>query len=264
MSNLQITKRITSVFFSFLFGMALMLMLGLTKDDHDEKQEILKSGEFGDIRIFVSKFPNLTEAGEVLIVAKKDYPFIAIKKNRSGIVDAVCLFDSSERELARMEFEKGKTSNLYLLDNKEGPVFVVEASEKPGVWQNARYMPCVKIDKPFKTYVDHMPVGEHYRDFDFDGHFDAKTVYNEHGDIISRFICVKDEWQEVCKYNFDELEGMSLFVNGKFQKITPDDSGYDSKLIERLSSLPPSERQIKYVYYDFEFGKGWKQREEKK
>ncbi|KKK64915.1 hypothetical protein LCGC14_2979410 [marine sediment metagenome] len=50
----------------------------------------------------------------------------------------------------------------------------------------------------------------------------------------------------------------------KFQKIKPDESGYDSKLIEKLSSLPPSERQIKYIYYDFKFGKGWKKREDKK
>lgn len=248
---------------SFLFGVVFTLTMGLTKEQVKFEKKLIKPGEFGDITALISElsYPDVNEVLEVLMICKGgEYPFMVFIKDNSGSIDKIRITDGMTRELIRIYFENDRISELFLIGNKGQPVFTADASKKAGVWHKAQYMPCVKIDKPFGTWVDYMPVGEYYEDIDFDGHFDAKKVYNEKGEIASFYIFIKGRWQEVCHYSFDELEAMSLFVNDKFQRIKPDDSGYDSKLIEKLSSLPASARRIRYLYYDFEWGKGWKKR----
>ena len=207
MLKYRIVRSIGLVGCGLLLGLIFMSTMGLTKAQIEPGKELIKPGVFGDIRAFIAKasYPDVNGVLEVLTICKGKYPFLVLTKDNSGNISKLIITDGMDRELIRLYFENDRISEFFLLDNEEKPVFTIDASKEPGVWQKARYMPCVKIDKPFKTYVDYMPVGEHYRDFDFDGHFDAKTVYNRHGDIVSLFICVKDEWQEVCKYNFDEL-----------------------------------------------------------
>jgi len=199
---------------SFLFGVVFMLTMGLTKKDKPEK-ELIKPGVFGDIHVFIKdlEYPDINKRVEVLTICKGEYPFILIPKEPTGDISGIRIVDGmAERELIRIYFEKGRMSEIFLVGNEGQPVFTVDASKKAGVWHKANYMPCVKIDKPFGTWVDYMPVGEYYEDIDFDGHFDAKLVYNEKGEIVSFHIFIKGQWREVCKYSFDKLEAMTLFA----------------------------------------------------
>lgn len=249
----------------FIIGIVFTLIVGFDEEHHKQGRELIKPGTFGDIRILIKdlEYPDINKVLEVLTIWKGEYPFIAIPKEPTGNIPNIRIVDAmAERELIRIYFEKDRISEFSLVGNEGQPVFTVDASNKAGVWHKANYTSFVKIDKPLGRWVDYMPVGEHYEDIDFDGHFDAKMVYNEKGEIDSFYIFIKGQWQEVCHYSSDELEAMTLFVNDKFQRIKPDDSGYDSKLIEKLSSLPKSARRIRYLYHDFEWGKGWKVRKE--
>jgi hypothetical protein len=212
------------------------LTLGLTEKQNKPEEELvklIKPGTFGDIGAFAtsSEYADTNNVFEVLTVFTGEYPFIMIRKEPSGEISRLEIIDGmeSENELVRINFEKGRMAELFLLGNSGTPVFTVEASEKPGIWREAMYTPSVSISETVGTWKDYMPVGDVYTDLDFDGRFDVKTPYDAKGKIIDQYLFVNGEWQKLNYLSLSKSEGGAI-INSK------------------------------RVYYDFECGKGWKKR----
>ena len=111
----------------------------------------------------------------------------------------------------------------------------------PGIWKKAFYMPnCKKIIKNGEL-ISYAPNGELYEDIEFDGQFDAKCIMNEKNEILSESIYIDGKWLEVNNSG----------SNGQKRKI----GYYDIASMEAFT-LEGNEK----VYFDFEFGKGWKKR----
>ena len=92
----------------------------------------------------------------------------------------------------------GNVNCLYLLKNKDEPVLVLEPLNSPGKWGKVSYSNCEKG----------RPVGDAYRDIDFDGRFDFKLVADSNGNLLSRFIFVNGDWQTVDHCNLTKMAAM--------------------------------------------------------
>jgi len=235
MSRSKMIRSLGLVGCSFLVGVVFTLTMGLTEKQNKHEKELIKPGTFGNIRAFITdlEYTDANKALEGLTICEGDYPFIVILKEPSGEISGFKIVDGmeSKSELIRIDFEKGRMSELFLLGNGGIPVFTVEASEKPGTWRDAMYTPCVSIKKTIGTWTDYMPVGDVYKDLDFNGRFDVKTVYDDKGEIIDQYLFVNEEWQKLNYLSLDKLEGGAI-INSK------------------------------RIYYDFEWAKGWKKRTE--
>ena len=179
-----------------------------------------------------------------------DYPFMVIGKDNSNNINCG-IMDGLESKVVKAELANGYLSKLVVYSNNCSGGLIMNKSETNGNWRNCRYF---KKDKEGNASFE----GEFYEDIDFDGQFDVKSKWLKcEKKVLVNYIYVNDDWEEVNVVDTDNLEAKSLFVNGKFQKITK-----DPELVERLTALPRSVKEK--VIYDFEFGKGWKRREEKK
>ncbi len=223
-----------------------MLTLGFTESD---LKQILKPGEFANLRIIRGKSPKWTEQGEAMMFFNGEQPFLAITKNDANEINRIFLLDGFDRELIQATIKDDKISELVVLGNKKlsGLYLTRYKDSDSGLW-TARYS---RIHKG-------MPVTESYADIDYDGQFDVKRHFNSLGNmIISESIFINNKWQEVQSCDIDNNEAYAMYFNGIFQRI----SAEDTELVDKLTALPQNAKE--QVYYDFEFGKGWKKREAK-
>lgn len=152
------------------------------------------------------------------------------------------IVDGEDRVLAAAKFEKGKMAEFGIYGNEISNnermfVLIIEASDKPKVWHRAMYLPDAKSDGTGEIKFK----GESYIDVDFDGQFDAMDIYSENSELISQSLFVNGKWLEICKLN----------SKGDWLKK----SAYD---VDDLYAV--TTKNGREIYYDFEFGKGWKKR----
>jgi hypothetical protein len=98
--------------------------------------------------------------------------------------------------LAIIKDVNDKISGLYLLKNKREAVLMLDPSDVPGKWKNAFYSNC----------RNGKPVGDAFRDMDFDGRFDYKLVTDSNGSRVSRSIFINGDWQIVDYFNSEEMK----------------------------------------------------------
>ena len=245
----SVTRKVAIVLCGFLAGVVFMLMLELLKDDPAKwgLKDILKPGDFGDIQIVRGNSSEWPEAGEALAIIVGDSSFFYFIKNNSNDITNFYINEGKGRDLVEAEIKDGKLSKIGIICNDESGVFVVEKSED-AIWQYAKY---------FHMNTQEKFSGESYEDIDFDGQFDCKKAFGGNSEVIGEYIYLDGAWEHVFGYDDGEkLEATQIFANGEYQKILPT----DKMRIEELAKLPRNAKEI--VYYDFEFGKGWKRREE--
>lgn len=250
----RLSGAVGTLIVGFILGISLMLVMGVDeaitnhkKTVSDNEKTILEPGVFGDIRISISKIEDV-EAKDVLTVFKGEYPFFLVYKNPNGEVFGFALADGNEGILALSNFNKGRIADFVVYgnkvhDNKRMPVFFLEASETHGVWHKVRYSSTSRAIRDGDKVMTYKIIGEVYIDIDFDGEFDARQLWDKDSKIVSESIFVNGRWLELSKRT----------SNGDFTKL-----GH----IEIEKSEAFTVKDNKKVYYDFEFGKGWKKRVE--
>lgn len=158
-----------------VIGIAITLLFGAIVSYLEGDDLLMEPKTFGSIKIWAQK-PKVAKDAEVpkgfyqedakeLWMTKDDIPFLLITQN-----------------------EAGKISHLYLLKNKNQPVLFMDPLSSPGKWGYATYSGADLTGKP---------VGDVFRDIDFDGHFDFKLALDSAGKRISRSIFINGSWQEV-------------------------------------------------------------------
>jgi hypothetical protein len=253
MLNLKFIKDSIKFICGFLLGTVFVFMLAFKNPE--EQLYSKPSFEFGDVKFAIEDFKltvddaNVLEkpivVDEVLRISKDNYPFILLYKDPSGKICYFAICDG-ENELALSRFKGGRISEFFVFgnkvhDNSRMQVFFIMASDKPGIWKKALYAPnCKKIIKNGK-HISYAPNGELYYDIDFDGQFDAKCIMNEKKEILSESIYIGKQWIELFCTDSDE----KLIKNGYFS-------------LEKLEAMMSNGENI--IYYDFEFGKGWRER----
>jgi hypothetical protein len=248
MLGLKVSRHLLQLICSFLLG--AMLVFTLAFDDKEDEMDSgqLKGGVYGDIRVDIIDdldIPDHPEFVEALMISKDNYPFIFLCKDSSGKIHSFMITDG-ENKLALCLFDEGKISEFGIYgnevhDNKRMPVFAFNASDKPGVWHKVKYIPTVKAIVENGKVKSYATTGELYEDIDFDGQFDAKRIFNKESKIVYGYIFVDGKWLKIDNRDSGE----------KLQKV-----GYYS--VDRLEAVTFDGREK--VYYDFEFGKGWKKR----
>ena len=235
--------------FSFILGAILVFTFAfIDKNDVIDFNQT-KSIAYGDIRFDVFKdvnHPDYPEIVESLCISKKDKPFIILYKDSSNTIIRWTIANGKEGLLALSNFDKGRISEFFVFGNKvhnnmRMPVFALNATNKPGVWRNASYIPNVKAVEDNGKIKSYVMKGEKYDDIDFDGQFDAKSLVDEDLNILSQSIYINGEWLEIQNTNTD----------GTLNKI-----GYYSAENLEAKALDGKHK----VYYDFKVGEGWKKR----
>jgi hypothetical protein len=259
----------TSNLFRYICGFLLgaMLVFTLAFDD-DDKQDVdvvdlenIKSAVYGDLRFDVIEdpnymdFPELPELKEGLLIRKNESPFIMLYKDSSiNKIKRWGVMNGFEEVVLTSEFDKGKILKIAVYgnkvyDNQRMPVFMLKASDKPGVWRHAIYIALSKAIMENGKLKSFLPNGEMYVDIDFDGQFDAKsdltTVSNDMY-YLAQSIYIDGKWKELGRRD----------SNGEWQKI----GGYDVESLEEADEIVGGKK----IYYDFEIGKGWKRRSDAK
>lgn len=237
----------------FFLGIIFMIVLAIIvgpnlgpipeypKDYSDAK--VLKRGSFGDVEITRMGIAG-HEGGESLMISINDYNFATIQKDKANTIKMINIYDGFERELARGTFDGGRLNKIYLFTNtKPKGMCYAQRPAASNLWQKAYYGEFTEGKENF------------LEDTDFDGQFDIKGIWNESLKAKEAYIFLDNNWQEVSSIDPNGLLARELFVDGKFQRL----SYLNTELAAKMSTLPKS--AIKKVYYDFEFGKGWKKRD---
>ncbi len=233
----------TLVLMGFAAGVVLMLVSGTIKEGAEARKEILQRNTFGDLRIFTEPFTGRSDTKEVMVISKGDVPVVFLYNNDSNEVDRLAITSGKHGIMALTRLTKSGISEFVLLGNEvhDGlrmPVFTMDVSDKPGVWDKVRYTPTVAGVYDKGKLVSYRVVGEVYHDIDFDGQFDAKSIYDEKSVVCSESIFVDEQWLEL---GYREPDGRwkreGLFEADKLRAYTVEGK--------------------EKVYFDFVWGKGW-------
>jgi hypothetical protein len=244
-------KELMKYLCSFLLGATLVFLFAFKQEQVSSKS----SFEFGDMKFSVvdTKFTfndvNVLEKpikfDQALNISKGNSDFIQLFKDPSGKVFSFLIRDSGDI-FVMSHFDKDRISDFSVYgnkvhDNKRMPVFYIKASEKKSIWQSAMYTPSFKKIIKNGMHISYSLNGESYEDIDFNGQFDVKQIWNEKGEIISDSIFLEGKWIELGNTYSDE----------KLRK-----KGYYSFTKSEAKTLSGKD----VIYYDFEYGKGWKKR----
>ena len=183
MKNQRASSTVIVFFIGIATGIAVILLIGLILS-HTLGTELTSHPKtFGDIKIVVQKYKEpkglevpeglLQEHAKELWMTKDDIPFLLITQDKAG-----------------------KVNSLYLVKSNKRPVFWMEPLSSSGKWGNAMYS-CVRLTEK--------PVGDAFKDIDFDGRFDFKLTCAADGNGISRFIFVDESWQKIDDYSSNEM-----------------------------------------------------------
>lgn len=130
---------------------------------------------YGDIKIWCAEIDDVTvrdghDVSNMMYMAKDNISFLAVDMDKEGEV-----------------------RSLSLLDEQGDILFTVEASPEPGKWEKAIYAG--------SNGTDHT-TGEMYMDINFDGHFDAKHIFDDTGEKVAGYIYIDKKWVKVGERGF--------------------------------------------------------------
>jgi len=149
----------------------------------------------------------------------------------NGDVPFIVVYKDSSDKITECRLVQGKKQLVSA--EFEGGKFskLIVVGNKRGVGLSVRF--CDKTDR-WGMVKYQQRFGDNYHDIDFDGQFDVKVfISKKDNEKPIPFIFMDGEWYRVAWLDFDTNEAGVLSAGEK-------------------------------VFYDFEFGKGWKRREEKK
>ena len=158
---------IVTLLIGIVIGFAIALSIGVVFH-HLEPDTLLtdRPKTFGDIEIWALKSENNKEDEDpykTLIMKKTEIPFFYAAQNKDGKVTEIAIV--------------GENNSIRLS---------IKSSEETGGWKTAIYG-CTK------GYTK----GEQYVDIDFDGQFDAKNIFDNQGELLSKWIYSDGIWQKV-------------------------------------------------------------------
>ena len=133
---------------------------------------------FGDLKIRTVEENDDKEINCYLVMLKDDKQIFYTQKNKEN-----------------------KVTDLAIVGANNSIRLSIKSSEETGGWKNAIY-----------GCTNGYTKGEQYVDIDFDGQFDAKNIFDNQGELLSKWIYLDGIWQKV-----DYLEG---------QKATADHRNY--------------------------------------
>lgn len=123
-------------------------------------------------------------------------------------IGKVLLMKRNDVSLFYAETDKdGKITNIAITAEEDNIRFRLKTAKSSGKWGSAMY----GRDKGYFT-------GELYYDFDFDGQFDTKSLYDKNGERLSRHIYIGDGvWKEA-----QHIERQMAAVDDKFYVFSED------------------------------------------
>ena len=101
--------------------------------------------------------------------------------------------------------KNNKVNQIAIVGANKEIRFTMKSSSKPGTWKNAMY----SYDK------DHKTIGDEYIDFNFDGRFDIRQIFDSNGKKKSIFIPLGEQWVEVSR-----MKGGKAFINDQTYVFT--------------------------------------------
>lgn len=234
-------------------GFALMLLFGCARNGGEARKEMLQRNTFGDLQIITEPFTERSDTKDVMIISKGDVPVLILYNSDSNEVDRFAVTNGMNGMVVTGRLTKSGISEFVLYGNAvhEGlrmPVFTVDASDKPSVWTKVRYTPSVAAVYDKGKMVSYRVEGEVYHDIDFDGQFDAKSIYDKDSDGES------------------VVSSESIFIDGQWLELVhrePDGQWKRKGLCEEDKSRAYTVEGEKTVYFDFVWGKGWHRRPER-
>ncbi len=230
----------------FTVGLALMLLFGCARNGGEARKEILHRNTFGDLQITAEPFTGRSDAKDVMLISKGDVPILILYNSDSNEVDRFAVANGTDDIVALGRLTKSGISEFVLYGNEvhEGlrmPVFTMDASDKPGVWDEVRYTATAHAVYDQGKCVSYRVVGEVYYDIDFDGQFDAKDIRDKESEVFSESIFIDGQWLELVHREPDgQWRRKGLFEADKSRAYTIEG---DDK-----------------VYFDFVWGRGWHRR----
>jgi len=239
-------KNLGLILMGLVTGFVLTLVLGFADSPTGAHRETPQS-TYGDLRIITVPLDR-DDARDSMVIYKGDVPIIHLFRTDSNEVNLFGINNSVHGKLALGCLTKAGISEFTLFGNKvrEGmqmPVFTMNASDKPGVWNKVRYTPTVAGIYDKGKLVSYRVVGEVYHDIDFDGQFDAKSIYDEKLVVCSESIFIDGQWLEL---GYRE-------PNGRWKR-----EGFFEADKSRAYTMDGAKK----VYFDFVWGKGWHRRPE--
>jgi hypothetical protein len=192
-------------------------------------KKLLKPGVFGNISIKLMNLePTLRKElniaflenpqEEALWFFDNQRVFAIIPMFKSETIKGFVVMDGVDRILAVSRLNSGVFSDLQVMTSND--------SRRGGL----HLLPCegpVSLHLYYAKARDGIPMGDAYTDIDLDGQLDIKTVFDQNGKVVSKWISLDHQWEKVDWYNEDKRT-----------------SGFGSR----------GEK----VTYEFEFNKGWK------
>ena len=162
-----------------VFGIGLCMALAFYNIHQEMGKPLVGPRIFGDIRIIPNKFlskefysySKLDSEENVLFLEKDGVRFMAIVQDSNGITRSI---------------------NTVSKDNPvDGGGFMMQPSQSPSKWECCYGGPMIKGK----------PSGELYWDFNFDGQFDTRSVYDENGGKKVLWIFINGDWHKVVGAN---------------------------------------------------------------
>jgi hypothetical protein len=171
-----------------LFGLPLGgLLVGAILGALGPEQEYPRRLRFGDITVFsdraTQKADDPIKIAEELLLTRNERPFLYAGTNAEG-----------------------KATTLCFVNAHKDVILTWKPSAQPGGWTDACY----------GREENHVRVGEHYRDIDWDGSFDVRLVYDRTGGLRSCAIYRQGEWQPV-----DRVQGQRAFAGEEVFSFDP-------------------------------------------
>ena len=169
-------RTIITLIVGILIGLGLVVLSGgILSYVHPETELTGFPKTYGDIKIWCTEIDDVTvsdghDVSNMMYMAKDNISFLAVDMDKEG-----------------------KVRSLSLLDEQGDILFTVEASPEPGKWEKAIYAG--------SNGTDHT-TGEMYMDINFDGHFDAKHIFDDTGEKVAGYIYIDKKWVEVGERGF--------------------------------------------------------------
>jgi len=169
-------RTIITLIVGILIGLGLVVLSGgILSYVHPETELTGFPKTYGDIKIWCAEIDDVTvrdghDVSNMMYMAKDNISFLAVDMDKEG-----------------------KVRSLSLLDEQGDILFTVEASPEPGKWEKAIYAG--------SNGTDHT-TGEMYMDINFDGHFDAKHIFDDTGEKVAGYIYIDKKWVEVGERGF--------------------------------------------------------------
>jgi len=190
--KMKIRKNFIYLLVGVIIGFAAFLLFGAIMSHYDPGTFLTEHPKrFGDTKIWAftadalwrtdEKYSNV---GKVLLMKRNDAPFLYAETDKDG-----------------------KITDIAITDENKNVRFKLKTLKSSGKWGNAMYC----RDKGYF-------VGEFYHDFDFDGQFDTKALYDKNGERVSRHIYIGDGvWKEA-----QHIERGKAAVDDKFYIFSND------------------------------------------